>query len=33
LARHTELLRRAGFQRTTPVWKFGDSHVLVAVKD
>ncbi|MEU2736108.1 class I SAM-dependent methyltransferase [Streptomyces sp. NPDC007095] len=33
LARHIELLRQAGLQRITPVWQFGDSHVLVAVKD
>lgn len=33
LARHTELLRQAGFSHITPVWQFGDSHVLVALKD
>ncbi|MBX9359683.1 class I SAM-dependent methyltransferase [Streptomyces sp. WAC04114] len=33
LVRHTELLRRAGFDHITPVWQFGDSHVLYAVKD
>ena len=33
LTRHTELLRQAGFRHLTPVWQFGDSHVLVAVKD
>jgi hypothetical protein len=27
------LLRRAGFRHVTPVWQFGDSCVLVAVKD
>jgi SAM-dependent methyltransferase len=32
-ARHAELLREAGFAHVTPVWQFGDSHVLVAVKD
>ncbi|MGN5380783.1 class I SAM-dependent methyltransferase [Streptomyces lasalocidi] len=32
-ARHTELLRQAGFQQVTSVWQFGDSQVLVAVKD
>ncbi|WP_030544262.1 trans-aconitate 2-methyltransferase [Streptomyces albus] len=31
--RHLELLRRAGFHRATPVWQFGDSHVLVALRD
>jgi SAM-dependent methyltransferase len=31
-ARHAELLRQAGFCHVTPVWQFGDSHVLVAVK-
>ncbi|AJE39375.1 MULTISPECIES: class I SAM-dependent methyltransferase [Streptomyces] len=30
--RHAELLRRAGFGHVTPVWQFGDSAVLVAVK-
>ncbi|MER6527339.1 class I SAM-dependent methyltransferase [Streptomyces sp. NPDC001508] len=33
LTRHTELLRQAGFHRITPVWQFGDSHVLAALKD
>ncbi|MEU4656488.1 class I SAM-dependent methyltransferase [Streptomyces sp. NPDC023723] len=33
LGRHTELLRRAGFRHIAPVWQFGDSCVLVAVKD
>lgn len=33
LARHTELLGQAGFRHVTPVWQFGDSHVLVALKD
>ncbi|MCZ9345158.1 methyltransferase, partial [Streptomyces sp. TRM76130] len=32
LDRHIELLRRAGFRYVTPVWQFGDSRVLVAVK-
>ncbi|AEM83049.1 class I SAM-dependent methyltransferase [Streptomyces violaceusniger] len=32
-ARHAELLRQAGFGQVAPVWQFGDSHVLVAVKD
>ncbi|MER7840665.1 class I SAM-dependent methyltransferase [Streptomyces sp. NPDC096040] len=32
-ARHMELLRQAGFAQVAPVWQFGDSHVLVAVKD
>ncbi|WBB62499.1 class I SAM-dependent methyltransferase [Streptomyces sp. WMMC500] len=31
--RHAELLRRAGFAHTVPVWQFGDSAVLVAVRD
>ncbi|MGC9497463.1 class I SAM-dependent methyltransferase [Streptomyces sp. WG7] len=30
--RHAELLRRAGFRHVAPVWQFGDSAVLVAVK-
>ncbi|MGC9377979.1 class I SAM-dependent methyltransferase [Streptomyces sp. MH13] len=30
--RHAELLRRAGFRHVAPVWQFGDSTVLVAVK-
>lgn len=29
---HAELLRRAGFRHVAPVWQFGDSAVLVAVK-
>ncbi|MFJ7150569.1 class I SAM-dependent methyltransferase [Streptomyces sp. NPDC100445] len=33
VARHAELLRTAGFRHVTSVWQFGDSHVLVAVKD
>lgn len=33
LSRHTELLRQAGFLHVTPVWQFGDSHVLVAIRD
>jgi SAM-dependent methyltransferase len=32
-AHHAELLREAGFHRVTSVWQFGDSQVLVAVKD
>ncbi|MEU6097056.1 class I SAM-dependent methyltransferase [Streptomyces sp. NPDC047079] len=32
-ARHAELLRKAGFHHVTSVWQFGDSRVLVAVKD
>ncbi|MFF6781225.1 methyltransferase domain-containing protein [Streptomyces sp. NPDC012510] len=32
-ARHAELLRQAGFRHVTPVWQFGDSQVLVAVRD
>ncbi|MET7575242.1 class I SAM-dependent methyltransferase [Streptomyces sp. NPDC005492] len=32
-ARHIELLRQAGFAHVAPVWQFGDSHVLVAIKD
>ncbi|MFI2426766.1 class I SAM-dependent methyltransferase [Streptomyces sp. NPDC018955] len=31
--RHSELLRRAGFAHVVPVWRFGDSAVLVAVMD
>ncbi|GGW55763.1 class I SAM-dependent methyltransferase [Streptomyces griseoloalbus] len=31
--RHAALLRQAGFRHVTPVWQFGDSAVLVAVKD
>ncbi|GAA2450641.1 class I SAM-dependent methyltransferase [Streptomyces glaucus] len=30
--RHAALLRQAGFRHVTPVWQFGDSVVLVAVK-
>ncbi|MEU3730911.1 class I SAM-dependent methyltransferase [Streptomyces sp. NPDC033538] len=30
--RHAELLRRAGFRHVAPVWQFGDSAVLVAVR-
>lgn len=33
LTRHIELLRQAGFHHVTPVWQFGDSHVLAALKD
>ncbi|MEU3347610.1 class I SAM-dependent methyltransferase [Streptomyces sp. NPDC006700] len=33
LGRHTELLHQAGFGHVTPVWQFGDSAVLVAVRD
>ncbi|MEW2399659.1 class I SAM-dependent methyltransferase [Streptomyces sp. NPDC046862] len=33
LARHAELLRQAGFQHVGTVWQFGDSHVLVAIRD
>ncbi|WP_055716513.1 class I SAM-dependent methyltransferase [Streptomyces torulosus] len=33
LASHVELLRAAGFAHITPVWQYGDSHVLVALKD
>ncbi|WP_030377225.1 MULTISPECIES: class I SAM-dependent methyltransferase [unclassified Streptomyces] len=32
VARHTELLHRAGFRHVTPVWQAGDSRVLVALK-
>ncbi|MBL1086519.1 class I SAM-dependent methyltransferase [Streptomyces actinomycinicus] len=32
-ARHAGLLRQAGFHHVTSVWQFGESHVLVAVKD
>ncbi|MGW0842286.1 class I SAM-dependent methyltransferase [Streptomyces sp. NPDC002787] len=32
LARHVDLLGLAGFRHITPVWQFGDSHVLVALK-
>ncbi|MDP9679784.1 SAM-dependent methyltransferase [Streptomyces griseoviridis] len=32
LDRHTDLLHRAGFGEVTPVWQFGDSRVLVAVR-
>ncbi|MGI5396761.1 class I SAM-dependent methyltransferase [Streptomyces sp. CA-251251] len=30
--RHAELLREAGFREVVPVWRFGDSAVLVALK-
>ncbi|GFH38178.1 class I SAM-dependent methyltransferase [Streptomyces pacificus] len=33
VARHAELLRRAGFRHVAPVWQVGDSRVLVALKD
>ncbi|MDX3645114.1 class I SAM-dependent methyltransferase [Streptomyces sp. MB09-02B] len=33
LAHHSDLLAQAGFSHITPVWQFGDSHVLVALKD
>jgi SAM-dependent methyltransferase len=33
LTRHIELLGQAGFCHITPVWQYGDSHVLVALKD
>ena len=33
VGRHAVLLRRAGFRHVAPVWQFGDSAVLVAVKD
>ncbi|MFJ1729967.1 hypothetical protein [Streptomyces sp. NPDC088254] len=32
-ARHAELLREAGFRHVTSLRQFGDSRVLVAVKD
>ncbi|MFD8384397.1 class I SAM-dependent methyltransferase [Streptomyces sp. NPDC059679] len=32
LSRHIALLRQAGFAQAGPVWQFGDSHVLVAVR-
>jgi SAM-dependent methyltransferase len=32
LTRHIELLRQAGFTQAGPVWQFGNSHVLVAVR-
>ncbi|MFC5723900.1 class I SAM-dependent methyltransferase [Streptomyces gamaensis] len=32
LTEHTALLRAAGFQHVGPVWQFGNSHVLVAVR-
>ncbi|WP_208867395.1 class I SAM-dependent methyltransferase [Streptomyces himastatinicus] len=32
LPRHIELLRQAGFAQAGPVWQFGNSHVLVAVR-
>lgn len=31
-SRHAELLCRAGFEQAAPVWQFGDSHVLVAIR-
>ncbi|MEV7423597.1 class I SAM-dependent methyltransferase [Streptomyces sp. NPDC091212] len=30
--RHAELLRHAGFEHAAPVWQFGDSYVLVAIR-
>ncbi|MDO0937731.1 class I SAM-dependent methyltransferase [Streptomyces sp. DG2A-72] len=33
LTHHIELLRQAGFPHVTPVWQFGDSHVLAALKN
>ncbi|WP_421106749.1 class I SAM-dependent methyltransferase [Streptomyces sp. NEAU-S77] len=32
LSLHVKLLRQAGFTQTGPVWQFGNSHVLVAVR-
>ncbi|MFJ8098097.1 class I SAM-dependent methyltransferase [Streptomyces griseofuscus] len=32
-ARHAQLLRQAGYHQVSSVWQFGDSRVLVAVKD
>ncbi|WP_241562209.1 class I SAM-dependent methyltransferase [Streptomyces hoynatensis] len=32
LSRHVALLREAGFDHVSPVWQFGDSHVLVALR-
>ncbi|MEV0041633.1 class I SAM-dependent methyltransferase [Streptomyces sp. NPDC050804] len=32
LSRHTELLYRAGFEHAAPVWQFGQSYVLVAIR-
>ncbi|ADI04581.1 putative methyltransferase [Streptomyces bingchenggensis BCW-1] len=32
LSRHTPLPRQAGFAQAGPVWQFGNSHVLVAVR-
>ncbi|WP_066942970.1 class I SAM-dependent methyltransferase [Streptomyces lushanensis] len=32
LSRHRELLLRAGFEHVAPVWQFGHSHVLVAIR-
>jgi SAM-dependent methyltransferase len=32
LSRHIALLRQAGFAHVSPVWQFGDSHVLVAIR-
>ncbi|MGW2054408.1 methyltransferase domain-containing protein [Streptomyces sp. NPDC001840] len=31
-SRHTELLHAAGFQHAAPVWQFGNSYVLVAIR-
>jgi SAM-dependent methyltransferase len=32
LSRHVGLLGEAGFEHVSPVWQFGDSHVLVAIR-
>jgi SAM-dependent methyltransferase len=32
LSRHVALLRQAGFAHVGPVWQFGNSHVLVAIR-
>ncbi|MER5834019.1 hypothetical protein ABT116_25020, partial [Streptomyces sp. NPDC002130] len=32
LADHLELLRQAGFDKAGPVWQYGDSCVVVAVR-
>ncbi|MDT0345712.1 class I SAM-dependent methyltransferase [Streptomyces litchfieldiae] len=32
VSRHVALLRQAGFAHVSPVWQFGDSHVLVATR-
>ncbi|TKA12730.1 class I SAM-dependent methyltransferase [Actinacidiphila oryziradicis] len=32
LSHHTELLRQAGFEHAVPVWQFGNSYVLVALR-